>query len=291
MAGLSAARKLAEVGARVTVIEARSRIGGRIYSERNGAEVVELGAQFVHGRPPELWNLIDEAGLATYELDGEELCWEDRRLSACGGALADDFKCIEALKDRQNTDCSFAQYMDQENVPEQSRNRLVRFVEGFNAADHTVIGVASLGKQQAAEDAIRGDRMLQVRGGYRQIPDYLAKRFRDAGGRLLLSARVTAVRWRSGHVEIDCAQGGRPFTVEASKAIVTLPLGVLQNGDVHFDPEPTNVINAADRMRMGQVHRVVMLFRQRFWTDLNESIISNQTLSFLYAFAKIPPVW
>jgi monoamine oxidase len=291
MAGLSAARQLVEAGARVTVIEARSRIGGRIYSERRGVEFIELGAQFVHGKPPELWDLIDEAGLATYELDGEQLCWQDGRLSACDGTLAQDFRWIEALKDRQRPDCSFAEYLDQENVAQQSRFRLIRYVEGFNAADHKVIGVASLGKQQVAEDAVEGDRMFQVRGGYRQVPDFLLQRFLDAGGRLLLSTRVTAIRWRSGHVEIDCLQSGMALTLEASEAIVTLPLGVLQNGDVHFDPGPMDVRNAANRMRMGDVHRVVMLFRKRFWREVNESILSNQTLSFLYAFAKIPPVW
>ena len=66
MAGLTAARALAEAGLRVLVLEAQDRIGGRIHTQRVGTEVLELGAEFIHGRPPELWALIEEAGLATY---------------------------------------------------------------------------------------------------------------------------------------------------------------------------------------------------------------------------------
>ena len=63
MAGLSAARALAERGIRVCVLEAKPRVGGRIMSQKvEGGGFVELGAEFVHGRVPELWALINEAG-------------------------------------------------------------------------------------------------------------------------------------------------------------------------------------------------------------------------------------
>ncbi len=72
MAGLAAARKLVEMGRRVAVLEAQDRVGGRILTVRVGDEAVELGAEFVHGRPPELIALIEEAGLDSelYERDG-----------------------------------------------------------------------------------------------------------------------------------------------------------------------------------------------------------------------------
>ena len=65
MAGLTAARTLAEAGQKVLVVEAQDRIGGRIWTRHVGDEAIELGAEFIHGRPPELWALIDEAGLET----------------------------------------------------------------------------------------------------------------------------------------------------------------------------------------------------------------------------------
>src|SRR4051794_34645742 len=84
MAGLASARQLAEAGLRVTLLEAGSRVGGRILTVRHDDEVIELGAEFIHGRPPELWSLLEEAGLEAYELAGPSLSFEDGRLVADG---------------------------------------------------------------------------------------------------------------------------------------------------------------------------------------------------------------
>ncbi|MGH9617942.1 MAG: FAD-dependent oxidoreductase, partial [Acidobacteriaceae bacterium] len=84
IAGLTAARRLASSGLRVQVVEARDRVGGRIFSRNTGEEIVELGAEFVHGKPPILWQLIEEAGLQTYELNGKHFCWEHNTLRECG---------------------------------------------------------------------------------------------------------------------------------------------------------------------------------------------------------------
>jgi uncharacterized protein with NAD-binding domain and iron-sulfur cluster len=293
IAGLSAARVLAEAGMRVTVVEARSRVGGRIFSERRGSEIVELGAQFIHGKPPELWDLIHEAGLETYELEGSNLCWQDSGLSRCEDEMEKDFQWIEALKNRHGSDCTFAEYLAQEDVPELSRSRLIRYVEGFNAADHKVIGVGSLGKQQAAEDTIDGDRLFQVRSGYNQLPEYLAHKVRESGGAILLDTRVLYIKWRPGSVQIDCLQGSTPIRLNASRIIISLPLGVLKSGEVAFDPNPTECVDAMNGMRMGQVRRVVMLLHERFWLTLTQAktLKELKKLSFIYAFAKNLPVW
>src|SRR5579875_456466 len=78
VAGLAAARALAERGMRVLALEARDRIGGRIFTERTADGVlVEHGAEFVHGRDPALWDLIREAGVRTVERDGSMLREEE----------------------------------------------------------------------------------------------------------------------------------------------------------------------------------------------------------------------
>ncbi|MGI4831004.1 MAG: FAD-dependent oxidoreductase, partial [Janthinobacterium lividum] len=74
MAGLSAARVLAEQGLRVLVLEARDRVGGRVFTEQTADGVrVEHGAEFVHGRAPELWALIEESGVKVVEREGSML--------------------------------------------------------------------------------------------------------------------------------------------------------------------------------------------------------------------------
>src|SRR5438046_10749654 len=59
-AGLSAAIELTRAGLAVSVIEARNRLGGRIFTLRDPVcdAPIELGGEFIHGRPPELWDLL-----------------------------------------------------------------------------------------------------------------------------------------------------------------------------------------------------------------------------------------
>src|SRR5580704_10771329 len=128
MAGLTAARSLAEDGLKVLVIEARDRIGGRIWTQRIGDEAIELGAEFVHGRPPELWALIDEAGIETYERDGAQVCFEDGALGDCGSEMHDVFEPLENLENFAGPDLSFAEYLDLEGVPEENRAAMIGYV-------------------------------------------------------------------------------------------------------------------------------------------------------------------
>ncbi|HTJ29235.1 MAG TPA: NAD(P)/FAD-dependent oxidoreductase [Acidobacteriaceae bacterium] len=343
VAGLTAVRALAEAGRAVLVIEARNRLGGRIFtvngntgngnagngSAGNGsaqpegsAGPVELGAEFVHGKPEELWAVIREAGFSSYELDGGELCRsEDGRLEPCESELEESFDWLEQLKPERlkneqpkgwtGEDCTFAEYVERAQVPEAERARLIGYVEGFNAADHRVISAAALGRQQQAEDEIEGDRLFHIRGGYRQLPKFLAGRVWAAGGHILLEHRVTRIAWRQGSAAVDCESPSGPARITARKVVVTLPLGVLQADAVQWSPEPSAILQAASRMRMGVAQRAVLEFREspidellaqtsveagrasRAETDADaeDAALELRSFGFLFAFGKLPPVW
>ena len=77
--GLAAARRLTQRGRSVALIEARDRIGGRLLTMRPAgvAIPIEMGATFVHGRPPETVELARAAGVTLYELSGQTLLGVD----------------------------------------------------------------------------------------------------------------------------------------------------------------------------------------------------------------------
>ena len=73
-AGLAAARVLRESGVEFAVLEARERIGGRIFTRHDSSLPVpiELGAEFVHGVAPELREIARDAALAIVDNDGQQ---------------------------------------------------------------------------------------------------------------------------------------------------------------------------------------------------------------------------
>lgn len=280
IAGLTAARALAETGVRVAVLEARNRIGGRILTHRDGEQPIELGAEFIHGRPPELWALIAEASLETYERGGVQGCFQNETLQPCNEEER-DFHLLESLEDFQGPDVSFSQYASTLDATESERASLRGFVEGFNAADADQISAASLGAQQKAEDSIEGGRAFYLRGGYDQLAQYLANRIFDYGGTLQLNTPVREIRWAPGSVEIVTDSQ----TVSARRVILTVPLGVLQSRSILIHPRPESHLAAASQLRMGHAFRFTLLFREAFWTTR----IPN--LNFLFSLSETPRVW
>ncbi|HEX8060924.1 MAG TPA: FAD-dependent oxidoreductase, partial [Cyclobacteriaceae bacterium] len=73
-AGLTAARSLGKTGKQVTVLEARNRVGGRIFTSTDGgfSQPVENGAEFIHGDLPLTQQLAKEAGVKFRDGDGRQ---------------------------------------------------------------------------------------------------------------------------------------------------------------------------------------------------------------------------
>jgi monoamine oxidase len=277
VAGLAAARELRRRGLAVVVLEARDRIGGRIFTVRDPRLPlpVELGAEFVHGAAPLTYRVLAEAGLTTIDLGGEH--WRARK-----GKLArtEPWTPIARVLSqmaqigqigRRAPDRSFDDFLASLGDRAKARDRAAarKFVEGYHAADPAEIGVRSLAP---AADGPPGDAVTQiarVHGGYDQLPRWLAG---ELQAELRLRSPVVAIDWRRAHVELAVRRDtGAVRRFVARAAIVTVPAGVLaaspaQAGGLRLRPEPPRIRRSYDLVAMGAVARLACWFREFPWS-------------------------
>ena len=284
MAGLAAAAELAERRLGVRVLEARDRIGGRVFTIRpEGTNIpIELGAEFIHGRPPELLELCSDAHVEIEEQSGVDVCWNGRGLKLCPEDDSEQILDELGALAKRDGDMSFQRFLATGEAGSQEAASVRNFVEGFNAADANRISIAALAYQQREEERIEGDRSFRPRAGYDAVVRHLFGRAERAGATIRLGEQVEQVDWRPGSVIVQCA-GGRKY--ETRRAIFTLPLGVLQAGTVRFTPRPDAVLDAAGRMAMGSALRLVMVFRTAFWGA------KFRDMGFLFADGIVPGTW
>jgi monoamine oxidase len=298
MAGLAAARELDRARLTVRVLEARDRVGGRVWTLRDGASPIpiELGAEFIHGRPPETWQIVRAANLAAYEIAGAVWRSQSGGLELGEGPWDESDAIFERMERWDGPDHSFQAFLETQcrDISPQAQQRASGFVEGFNAAVAERVSIHSLASEQRAAATIEGDRSFRVLSGYDTVASWLREGCEPAQVALHLNTVVTALNWRRGAVEVlaQSRAGNELAPFRAACALITLPLGVLQAppgqpGAVRFTPELDEKRAAIDQLVMGQVIKIGLRFRSPFWE--RDSRLAS--MSFLLAQNTAVPTW
>jgi monoamine oxidase len=304
-AGLAAARELSAAGLGVVVLEARERIGGRIYTHRddNTAPPVEMGAEFVHGQPREILEIVERARLVL--CDVPERHWYLR-----GGVLAESGEfwsklegVMEEMK-RAGHDQSFREFLEaygQSHELGEARSIAELYVQGFHAARTERVGVLGLNKVNEAAERVDGDKQFRILDGYDGVARRLYDEAVERGATFRLGTAAEEVRWGRGRVEITTRSEDDPRSYGAARALLTLPLGVLQAppgeaGAVRFVPALPEKEEAANGLAVGQVVKLTLRFRERFWEELKlptkEGRVEDLArLAFLHAPDERVPTW
>jgi monoamine oxidase len=301
VAGLAAMREAERKGLRACIVEARDRIGGRIYTMRDPrcAHPIELGAEFIHGCPSELLDIVREACLLAYVAGGE-------RWRSLGGRLTrihDFWKQLHRVMryvDAKKPDRSFAEFLSDKpggRSAAEARRLACAFVEGFHAADATRISARWVAQGGSPSEEPDERSAMRIADGYDLIPDWLARGFRE---RIMTNSVVERIDWEPQRAQLSVRrdESRSITTITGRAAVVTVPLGVLlagseEPGAIVFSPPLELIERTRTRLAMGSVTRVTILFRDRWWTQKLRSArgASLESLTFLHGDTGDLPVW
>ncbi len=282
-AGLSAARMLHDAGQQVAILEARDRIGGRVWTDHSFAEIpVECGAEFIHGDSVRTWGWVQRAGAATAlasTWEGRRVVLEDGTLSGQGivEQRADLRQLLDLnaqLASYSGPDMTLAEWFAKRGITGLARHIAdIRMAHAYCATPET-LSVAAL-VQDAHVSAQNGEGDFHILPGYDTLLNLIAN-----GLDIRLNTPITAIRWGAERVEIMLANGE---AIAARSAICTLPLAILKEERVQFDPAlPEGKLRAVAGLAMQPAMKVIYRFAAPFW---------DREMAFLSAPDPRPTWW
>ena len=278
MAGIAAGRTLADAGYRVTILEARDRLGGRTHTDESLGFSADLGAAWIHGpwgNPMTAFakkfkiktgytDFLNQSGTAilAYDQDGQPFPMaeytEGLQLAAGLGQhiLATKLDAHSADKFASLADYYHAIAPTLSLTPVQRQGFYYTTVirAQFNdAADLPEID------WELSERYVKlpGGDLLLYEGGFGTMAHHLAE-----GLDIRLHERVKQIDYRHNHVAVTTANG--QFSADA--VIVTVPLGVLKAHAITFTPPlSAEKQGAIARIGYGQYEKLILQFDQFYW--------------------------
>lgn len=285
IAGLAAARLLHDNGYQVKVLEARDRIGGRIYTQFDGTLPVDLGASWIHGiEGNPIWELAQTHSLATRPTDYDSLSlYRGRQLLSAAeieaeAEAADQLAlALAAAAPMATSTVTMAQGLEDFLAETAVSASTEQFLRWWLDTETTLeIGLEPKAASLAAwgEDLILPGADHLFTGGYSQVPAALSP-----GLEIRLNTVVSAIEYDDSGVRVK-PRGVLSPAFTASAALVTVPLGVMQQGTIRFDPAlPATKQQAITSLEMGLLNKVILRFERIFGQILRFWAISRAHLA------------
>ena len=170
-AGLAAAAHLAQAGREVLLLEARDRLGGRIWTRREaGVPVpIELGAEFIHGSAAITRSLLAQAGSPVVDAAGAHVTLEEGEPQPREPSWPNIQAAMRGNAALAAHDMSFDDFLEQLGgiLSAEERQRARTMAEGFDAADTARASARALAAEWTGDTL--GDTTSRPHDGYEAL--------------------------------------------------------------------------------------------------------------------------
>jgi monoamine oxidase len=266
MAGLAAARKLKQQGFKVTVLEARNRTGGRIWTDRSLGVPMDMGASWIHGPGGSnpITSLAKEAKATTFLTDDEALMVYDEKGKRVEDTKLDDYyaQYTQLLKDIASNGNGTKTVRDAIKEINSSYLTDLLMVWQLSAYAEFDTGgdISLLSSRDWENDENFSGKDVLFPNGYDAITDLLAKN---------LDVQLNQVVTKIDYSVVNKVSIVTDKTVfEGDAVVVAVPLGVLQQAKIAFQPNlDASKMTAIQQLKMGSTNKVALLFPATFWDN------------------------
>ena len=285
LAGLTAAFDLVAMGATVTVVEARDRVGGRVWTIREGfsdRQHAEAGGDMIDEAQTEIRDLSASLGLTLTRIlrDGFGYVRPDKsgqpkivarsvqhgwqRLAAGLETLVRRYRLAEQRWDSpiaaDLARRSVSQWLDDERADDELR-AMATGLRGFFLADPEELSLLALVDQFAGSDQPGPGHMYRIDGGNDRLPNALAAKL---GDRVKLGAELVAVSVRGRAVHASVRHGRNVTNMVGDYIVFALPATTLRRVPI-VPALPPHQHQAISTLRYGRGTKTLLQFDRRFW--------------------------
>jgi monoamine oxidase len=285
LAGLSAAHDLLALGADVTIVDARDRVGGRVWTIRDGfaeRQHAEAGGDMIDEAQHEIRKLAGELGLKLTRIlrGGFSYVRADRSGKAkivqrdasrgwarLAEALDDWARPYRLAEQRWDSPIatrlarqSVASWLDSVHADDELRATATG-LRGFFLADPEELSLMALVDQFAADDGPAIQSMYRIDGGNDRLAAALAA---PLGSRLHLNTEIVAVSHRGQNVRVSVKNGRAVSQIGCDYAVFAVPATTLRR--IPFMPSlPAQQHDAIANLKYGRATKTLLQFSKRFW--------------------------
>lgn len=293
ISGLNAAHALHKMGKQVLILEARSRLGGRIYSEKIGDAVYDLGASWIHGiENNPIWALVQQHQIETTVFNYDESLYyhkhgvkftphEQHNFEQSINYLLQRFTHLDPSEHFLNAlDALHTWLYDADFLDFLSAKLHIDHTEQIKFQKMLLAFFKKLAEDPCASDLehlaadfwqhgnyFAGDEVIFPQG-YAQIIDVLSKDLT-----ILTQHAVQSIDYSQALIQIKTQNGA---CLSASQVVISVPLGVLKQQNIQFIPElPMQKQQAIQQLGFGTFNKLFVSFERAFWKAEHTPNVNN----------------
>ena len=297
ISGLAAAKNLNDSGYDVTILEAKDRIGGRLYTDRSLGVPLEVGANWIHDNNPEtnpIMKIKKELGLKAHKCSVAGPAVSFEVLNKEGNKIEISGKDLEKIEFRIGIFAYLAKYLRPSTniseiftfvkklgllsfIKEEALFVLIQKIALEQAEDPENVSIEALFEQEGFGDD------EAVIGGFDQIAYYFEKELHN---KIILNSPIEHINYEQDTIKV--ISGNEKY--EANAVIVTASLGALKKEVIKFTPElPIEKKQSIKKLGWGTLNKVILKFENKFWSDTDFIVIANKESNF-HAWINEEPV-